>query len=121
MTTSTTNQPKLLYYAAIGWTVAIFIGCTIPGDGVPQAFTSRDKLTHIAIFLLFGLLWRWLGRSVWWVLLAGIGYGLLIEIWQGIMPINRSFDLYDALADTFGTSLGIGLVWVGKRVSQLVS
>jgi VanZ family protein len=110
------NQTKLLYYAAIGWTIAIFIGCSIPGDGLPHAFTSRDKVMHIGIFLLFGFLWRQLGRTIWWVLMAGAAYGMLIEIWQGVMPINRSFDLYDALADTVGTLLGIGLAEVVSRV-----
>ena len=56
------------------------------------------------------------GRSVKWVLLAGITYGLLIEIWQGVMPINRSFDLYDALADTVGTIIGIGLAWAMMKL-----
>lgn len=110
------NQTKLLYYAALGWTVAIFIGCSIPGDGLPHALTNRDKLMHVGIFLLFGYLWRRLGYGVWGVLLGGVAYGLLIEIWQGIMPINRSFDLYDLLADTVGTILGIGLAGVLKLV-----
>ena len=106
------NRTKLLHYAALGWTLVMFIGCSIPGDGLPHAFTSRDKLLHVGIFLIFGFLWRWLGYRAWVVLLAGASYGLLIEIWQGVMPINRSFDLYDALADTAGTALGIGLAWV---------
>nr|WP_235985498.1 VanZ family protein [Spirosoma utsteinense] len=111
----------MLYYAAIGWTVAIFIGCSIPGDGLPHAFTGKDKLMHVSIFMLFGFLWRQLGYSVWKVLLAGVAYGLLIEVWQGIMPLNRSFDLYDALADTVGTLIGIGLAWgVTKVVGELV-
>lgn len=115
------NRVKLLYYAALSWTVAIFIGCSIPGDGLPHAFTSRDKLLHVGIFLLFAYLWRRVGYGAWGVLLAAAGYGLLIEIWQGVMPINRSFDLYDVLADTVGAVLGIGLAWVAKKVvSRLV-
>lgn len=110
------NRVKLLYYAALGWTVAIFIGCSIPGDGLSHAFTSRDKLLHVGIFLFFGYLWRRVGYGAWGVLLAGAGYGLLIEIWQGVMPINRSFDFYDILADTVGVVLGIGLAWAAKKV-----
>jgi VanZ family protein len=110
------NLTKLLYYAAISWTVAIFIGCSMPGDGLPYEVSNRDKLIHISIFLIFGFLWRMLGYRVLVVLLAGAVYGFLIEVWQGVMPINRSYDLYDALADTVGTILGIGLAELVKRV-----
>ncbi len=110
------NRTKLLQYAALGWTLIMFIGCSIPGSGLPHAFTSRDKLLHVGIFLIFGFLWRRLGYRAWVVLLAGAAYGMLIEIWQGVMPINRSFDLYDALADTAGTVLGIGLAWATRTV-----
>lgn len=110
------NRTKLLYYAALAWTLVIFAGCSIPGNGLPPSLTTGDKLMHVAIFLGFGFLWFQAGYGAWTVLLAGIGYGMLIEIWQGIMPIDRSFDLYDALADTIGTILGIGLAWVIKKV-----
>lgn len=110
------NRTKLVYYAALGWTVVMFIGCSIPGSGLPSALTNRDKLLHVGIFLIFGFLWHRVGYRAWAVLLAGAAYGLLIEIWQGVMPINRSFDLYDALADTAGTALGIGLAWVMQTV-----
>lgn len=110
------NRTKLLYYAALGWTIVMFVGCSIPGDGLPHAFTSQDKLMHVGIFLLFGSLWYWAGYRLWVVLLAGIAYGLLIEVWQGVMPINRSFDLYDALADAVGTVIGVGLAWLMNAV-----
>jgi VanZ family protein len=110
------NQTKLLYYAAIGWTLAIFIGCSMPGDGLPHDVNNNDKLIHISIFLLFGYLWRRLDYRVVVVLLAGAVYGFLIEVWQGVMPINRSYDLYDALADAVGTLLGIGLADLTKIV-----
>ncbi|GAB3563938.1 hypothetical protein GCM10027578_08560 [Spirosoma luteolum] len=106
---------SLLYYAALGSTIAIFIGCSIPGKQVPTVFSASDKLTHVFIFAVFGGLWYLNGYKAWRVLLAGIGYGILIEIWQGIMPINRSFDLYDALADSIGTAAGIGVAMLLAR------
>ena len=110
------NRTKLLYYAAVGWTVAIFIGCSIPGDGLPHAFTRSDKVMHLGIFMLFSILWRLAGYGVWRVLLAGALYGFLIEVWQGVMPLKRSFDMYDALADTVGALLGIAIVWLAGKV-----
>ncbi len=110
------NRTKIVYYAALGWTLAIFVGCSIPGNSLSHAFTSRDKLLHVVIFMLFSYLWRRVGYGVWGVLLAGIAYGLLTEIWQGVMPINRSFDSYDVFADAVGTVLGIGVAWLVKTV-----
>ena len=100
--------PKnLLRYAAIGWTIAIFVGCALPSDRIGIDLSGRDKIIHAAIFLLFGFLWRLLGYRAWHVLLAGFLYGFLLEIYQGVMPINRAFELADGLADTLGTLLGI--------------
>ena len=101
-------QPKdLLRYAAIGWTIAIFVGCALPSDRIGIDLSGRDKIIHTAIFLLFGLLWRLLGYRAWQVLVAGLFYGFALEIYQGVMPINRSFELADGLADTVGTFVGV--------------
>ncbi|QJD81217.1 VanZ family protein [Spirosoma rhododendri] len=112
---------KLLLIAAIGWTIIMFIGCSWPGESVPESLSNRDKLTHIAIFAAFGFLWRLAGQSTVKVLLAGILYGVLIEIWQGIMPINRSCDLADAVADTAGVCIGILLALpINRYLSKVV-
>lgn len=115
------TRNQLLYYAAVGWTIVLFIGCSLPGNGLPDLSSGRDKWVHVEIFMLFGLLWRLNGRSVWWVLLAGTVYGILIELWQGIMPIGRSCDVYDAVADCVGVVMGIALAWVVTRLSKSVS
>jgi VanZ family protein len=111
------SKTKLIYYMALAWTIIIFIGCSLPGNELPDLSSGRDKWTHIAIFLPFGLLWRAAGRSNVWVLIAGIVYGSLIEIWQGIMPIGRSCDLLDAVADAAGVVVGLAVAWgLGKVV-----
>jgi VanZ family protein len=53
------------------------------------------------------LLWRLLGHRAWQVLLAGVLYGFFLEVYQGVMPINRSFEIADGLADTVGTVIGV--------------
>lgn len=112
-------RPQLLYYAALGWTLAIFIGCSMPSNGIPD-LTNKDKWIHAGIFAGFGLLWRLTGRSSWWVIGAGIAYGYLIEVWQGLMTIiHRSYDLYDALADAAGTVVGVGVAILILRAVKL--
>jgi len=74
--------------------------------------TIFDKVQHICIFIAFAWLWVRAGRSVWWVLVAGAVYGMGIEVFQGVMPIKRSFDWYDGLADVVGTLIGVGLAQI---------
>lgn len=117
---NTTNLKKLLLIAAIGWTIIMFIGCSWPGESVPESLSNSDKLTHIGIFAAFGFLWRLTGQSTAKVLLAGILYGVLIEIWQGIMPINRSCDLADAVADAAGVCIGLLLALpLGRYLAKI--
>lgn len=115
------NLKKLILLAAIAWTIIMFIGCSLPGEDVPESISNRDKLTHIAIFAAFGFLWRLTGQSAGKVLLTGILYGVLIEIWQAVMPINRSGDLADAVADTVGVCIGILLaIPIGRYLEKRV-
>lgn len=48
-----------------------------------------------------------------------IGYGLLIEILQHYLPTNRSFDMFDALFDSFGAFAGSLLFYgfIKKRLN----
>lgn len=113
------NLEKLSRILAIIWTIIILIGCTVPGPDVPPMMTLNDKLMHIAIFMPFSLLWYVSGRGAVWVLLAGLGYGILIEVIQGILPIHRSADVQDAVADFIGTLVGLGLGWALQRIIKL--
>lgn len=111
-----TLSPSTFRWLAISWTIILFIGCAIPGNEMPDLSHGRDKWIHLVGFAPFGLLWCFSGRRQSWVLVAGLVFGLLIEIYQGVMPIGRSFDLLDALADTVGTALGIGLFMGIRRL-----
>ena len=113
-------QSRLLLYAAIIWTVIMFIGCSWPSAGLSDDLTTNDKWLHIGIFAGFGFLWRVAGRSTLWVIGAGVAYGYLIEVYQWLMPIiNRSYDLLDALADAVGTLIGVGLALLVLTVVRM--
>ena len=98
---------------AIAWTLAILVACSIPGADLrppsmlPFAF---DKWVHAGMFLVFGLLWMWArpGR-MWAVFAAGVVFGIGIEVWQGLLPIDRSADALDAAADVVGLMVGVPL------------
>ena len=112
-------NPRLFRLAAIGWAVIILTGCLTPGPNIPHALTLYDKLIHVAIFVPFGFLWVLTGYRPGWVLLAGLLYGGFIEILQGLLPIHRTADFWDAVADLVGTLVGVGLAWVFAKVVRL--
>lgn len=107
------TRPTTRYTLAVLWTLAILAACTIPGEDLPDIdILSIDKFAHFAVFGLFGWVWMYaLGQPFHaraaWVIAAGIAYGILTEVYQGLLPWERSPDAYDALADALGTVAGV--------------
>ena len=100
-------------HLAIVWTVVVLGLCSIPRQEMPDGMGS-DKLQHLGAFGILGALWYWAKPNPWWVIISGSLYGLFIEVWQYIMPIGRTFDLYDALADAVGVIVAVPiahLIW----------
>jgi len=112
-------SPRLRFALALGWTLAIVAGCSIPGDAFPQlTLLSQDKLLHLAAFAGFALLWaRVFPDAGGRILLGGIALGLATEVYQHLMPIGRFFDPFDALADTVGLLLALGARHIWLRVA----
>ncbi|MBC8155239.1 MAG: VanZ family protein [Bacteroidetes bacterium] len=111
--------PSTFRWLAIACSIGLFIGCALPGSGLPDMSHGRDKWIHLAGFTPFGLLWSLAGRRTVWVIAAGFIFGFLIEVYQGVMPIGRSFDFFDALADTAGTVIGVAVFWAMQRLKWL--
>ena len=94
------------------WSLVILTVCSVPGQAVPFELLpiSFDKLVHAGLFAVFGALWlRARPGKGWAIFLAGTGFGIGIELWQGTALIGRSPDPLDALADAVGLALGLGL------------
>ena len=106
---------------AIGWTLAIVVGCSIPGHTIPEFILfSQDKLIHLLIFAGFAVLWvRVYPHAAWAILAWGILFGIATELYQHWMPIGRSFDPLDALADTVGLLIGLGVMRPGRRPAEV--
>jgi hypothetical protein len=97
-------------WIAIFWTLLILVACSWPGKDIPDApVTNFDKLVHAGLFMTFTVLWLLVypTKSVH-VILAGIAYGVGIEFYQQIMPLDRTFDWLDIAADSVGVFLGFG-------------
>jgi VanZ family protein len=113
-------------FPAVLWAIIIYIASSIPAKYLPsQTFFAYDKIVHITLFLIFGLLvYRALepikdsgqlnlGRIFFSIAIV-ISYGVLDEIHQGSVP-GRTVDIYDALADTVGGLVAGILIFFQRR------
>lgn len=110
-------QSKALVTA---WFLLMNILFFLPGSALPKehwlANMHIDKWVHVGLFAMliflvcsaFNFL---LSKRLWMVLVAAIVYGFLVEVVQKLWVPNRSFDMYDVLADTVGSVLGL-FVWL---------
>ena len=96
---------------ALLWTAGLFAATLVPGEYVPNVpVLSFDKLIHVAMFAGFALLWLALyphRRGV--VVVGGLAVGLAIEVLQDVLPIHRSGEAADLLADAVGLALALAL------------
>ena len=113
---------------AIVWVVVIAILHAIPGSDFPNFsfsyFFQLDKLIHAVIFMigvyLFAVALKEQHKIQFlrYIVISYIAYGLLLEVLQGLVFIERSADILDWLADTIGVFLG---VWIFKKFPFPVS
>ncbi|MBE16099.1 MAG: hypothetical protein CL867_07595 [Cytophagaceae bacterium] len=116
---------KLLFLAAVVYTLGIAVGSLIPPVGLlNQPFRFMDKLLHLGAY--FGLTLLWIACWVYWqwrffdatvkkrlkriMLITAIlasCYGIIIEVLQGTMTSYRTLDHWDVLANTTGVTLAI--------------
>jgi len=106
------------------WAFFILVLCGIPGQHIPRlAFIDwlrPDKIVHLFLFgvlsfLLINtfrqqLLLIFLNHhpKIYSILISTV-YGIVIELLQAYVFINRSGEVFDAVADTVGALIG---VWV---------
>jgi Fe2+ transport system protein B len=115
-------RPVML--AAIAWLVASTVLFCLPGKVLPAAgwmdALKIDKWVHTGIFFLLFVLWSFalslkVGKHLLWLFLALFSYGCIIEWVQDRFIINRSFDIYDIVADTAGALIGLVFIRYIKK------
>jgi VanZ family protein len=107
---------------AITWFIILTVLLCLPGSVLPQeSWLDKiyfDKWVHIGLF--GGLVFLWCGvagksknffKSVQqifvWITLIGCVYGIAMEYVQKYFIPNRSFDVFDIMADTIGSIAGL--------------
>jgi hypothetical protein len=105
---------------AIAWFIIMCVLFFLPGSDLPDAgwldAIHVDKWVHIGLFAVLIFLWRSsfnldLNHYNWILLFCTLLYGLSVEFIQKYWVPNRSFDLFDLLADMTGSVLGL-IVWL---------
>lgn len=109
---------------AIGGLLCASILFVLPGSALPKAgwmaALQVDKWVHVGIFSLLCFFWGIAlgakrGKKAVLLVTAAIAYAFLVEVVQDRYVANRSFDLWDVVADTAGIALGIWLAGYVKK------
>src|SRR4051812_22939500 len=115
---------------AMLWALLILILCGIPGRDIPHIsfleLLSFDKFVHAGIFFVLLLLTvrgfllqtryeKLRNNSRVFAACICIAYGGSLEIMQGTLFSERSADVYDFIANSFGCLMGLLLYnWVER-------
>lgn len=103
------------------WFGLIWLVSSLPGHSLPSPkILSLDKLAHIGVYLLLGLLTNRAVRilrveprkvlMIYLILLATAG---LDELHQHLIPL-RSVSVWDFVANAFGLALAFGARWIKR-------
>lgn len=109
------------FLPSIIWTAVILVLTLLPGNYIPRVGSfwnlfSPDKLIHIFLFSVFALLLfsgffkQYPGRSKRYITGMVLAFSILLaiitELLQAMLPLGRSGNVYDTIADFAGISLG---------------
>jgi len=114
MITSKFNGIRVASFCLIGYWLVLFAGTHLPRVRIPNvAGGHSDKILHLVAFAGLSFLLSWAiptkhsdrFRNVRMAGLAAILYGAFDELTQ--IPVGRTADWLDLLADTIGVVLGL--------------
>ncbi len=108
---------KTYFLLALLWTciVTVFSLITIKSDiGSSIKIENKDKFVHFTFYFVFVVLWFLFAKdksinkkTKLIVLFSAIGYGILMEICQGVFTTTRTPDILDVLANSLGAIVGL--------------
>lgn len=101
------------------WLALIWLVSSLPGKSLPAPrLLSLDKLAHIGVYLVLGLLTNravirvgWSSQNLGWIYLALLVSSGLDEWHQHLIP-QRSVSVWDFAANAAGLVLAFGAYWI---------
>ena len=109
---------------AFAWLVLVTVLLTLPGSAIPKedwlSNIQFDKWVHIVLFGTMVFLWcrafslnQHNAKKIFiWIAMAGLAYGIGMELIQKYFVANRSFDFFDIMADALGCGMGF---WISRK------
>jgi VanZ family protein len=98
------------YWLALGLVLVlvVIVSSLIPGGMMGGRFLGMDKFEHVGAYLLLMVWFAGLQpRRAWrWLALALLAMGVLLELAQGAMHMDRTADVRDVLANAAGVGIG---------------
>lgn len=115
---------RLVPFLILAWTAMVVYLTLSPSDFLPESnLLSYDKLGH------FGMFGGWTGliglyivfyrqredASLWLIWIAGIAFSLAIELTQWGLPLGRSAEWADMIANVLGCTAANGIIMLLRR------
>lgn len=105
------------------WGIVIFILSVLPGRDLPNIKIDYfDKFAHAIVYAFLSfLILRAMSKPsrnalFLWVFMLPVVYGILIECFQGFFLNERIADVYDMLANAFGSLIVVLISAFLKRI-----
>ncbi|MCB9245100.1 MAG: VanZ family protein [Flavobacteriales bacterium] len=106
------------YFRTVAFSTVLLLLFLYPGSSIPAVrIANLDKAIHLIAFSLLYVIayaeWSFhrssSSQSRWSIAIVVISllFGLSVEVLQGVLPLNRSMELADFVADSLGVMLGI--------------
>ncbi|MEN9838741.1 MAG: hypothetical protein RL177_220, partial [Bacteroidota bacterium] len=115
---------RLVPFVLFAWTAMVAYLTLSPSDFLPESnLLGYDKLGH------FGMFGGWTGliglylvfyrqtshTSLWTIRAVAIGFSLLSELAQSGLPLGRSAEWADMLANTVGCTVATGIIMLLRK------
>jgi VanZ family protein len=116
MTIKTLLAPnKLSVFVAVLWTLIITYLSLTTSTQQPQTFKNADKIVHFTFYFGFVILWyRYLVfknsallKNKIMLVLVSVFFGIAIEFAQKYLTTTRQADIWDVVANSTGSLIGI--------------
>ena len=107
------NLFKDNFFLIAAFVITIVISCLslIKTPKIDTGFSNIDKLYHLFAYFTLSLFWLFSfykkSSLKYFIVLACVIYGILIEVIQQTLTISRTGDYKDAIANTLGSIFGL--------------
>jgi len=113
-----------LFALAVFFTLGVTIASLASLNNMPNIeVPGKDKTIHFLFYFVLTLIWNFALQKKYinWALkyiivFFVIGYGIVIEVLQGVLTKNRQADVYDVIANSAGTIVAlIVIIWLKNK------